>query len=224
MFVSSRFTGTTRIVVAVEAGGGCFLCEPDAGLVYMGSESFFAMLGHGPLSEGYSLIATREHDASMLDVSEAEAEELGRFTVAVKQRLRTHYGPTLVTEHGRVAACVAAAVRRYEPHCLHAHRLVFPGEASLDLQAEWHGLSVARYGSSLEAWRGFGWDGEYLYAEDDDGACMVAPSPSSFPRQLFRGVIARRSGQPEAANWADHPRLEVVSAARHRLGVLNDAA
>src|SRR3954471_17426921 len=93
----------------------CFLCEPDERLVYMRNDQFFAMLGFGPLGEGYSLIATVGHVPSMLDLDGEDVPALVDFTSEVRGRLAGLFGPALVTEHGRVAACVAPVARRYEP-------------------------------------------------------------------------------------------------------------
>src|SRR5215469_11506206 len=107
----------------------CFLCEPDESLVYHREGRFFAMLGLGPLSEGYSVIATRDHVPSMLDLDPEGVKELVEFTqrVRIRQAMRG-YEPGAITEHGRVATCVHAVAGAHEPHCLHAHRLLFPGE------------------------------------------------------------------------------------------------
>ena len=167
---------------------------------------------------GYSLIATTDHITSMLDLDDEAARELVEFTSAVRGRLRPLYGNALVTEHGRVAACVAAATQRYEPHCLHAHRLVFPGAEQLDLGAEVHGCEVFRFASFAAAHDGFQWPGQYLYAEADDGSCQVAVAPSRVPRQFFRRVVAGHRDEPELADWRRHPGLDLVEAALRDLG------
>jgi hypothetical protein len=88
----------------------------------MRSDEFFAMLGHGPIGEGYSIIATVEHEPSMLDLDAAVTQRAEEFTQAVRERLLPMYGSAVITEHGRVAPCVATQTRAHEPHCLHAHR------------------------------------------------------------------------------------------------------
>ena len=47
----------------------------------------------------------------------------------------------------------------------------------------------------------------------------IVDAPSRLPRQFFRGIVASRRGEHEMADWAKRPRLEVVDAARHRLGL-----
>lgn len=197
----------------------CFLCQPDERLVYLRTEHFFAMLGHGPLGRGYSLIATSDHVPSMFDLESDDAHQLVGFTEQVQATLHPLYGGALVTEHGRVAACIAEATRQYEPHCLHAHRLVFPGQPQLDLSAELPGHEVLGFYSFTRAWQEFEWPGQYLYAENADGACQVAVAPRRLPRQFFRTAVAMRRDEPEFANWQLHPRLEEVEAARLELGL-----
>jgi len=204
---------------ALEPSEGCFLCQPAPDLVYETSKSFSAMLGYGPLGEGYSLVATRDHVASMLDLGRVGAEELVAFTELVRERL-SGYGPAVVTEHGRVAACVAAATARYEPHCLHAHRLVFPGLARLSLSGIRWQENFIDYPDFLAAHRAFDWPGQYLYAEDADGACRIAPAPQQIRRQFFRSLVANKRGEPQLADWQTDPAPPALAAAQRSLGLI----
>jgi len=203
----------------LEPSAGCFLCRPAPDLVYETSDSFFAMLGYGPLGEGYSVIATRSHVRSMLDLDEAGAEELAAFTAHVRERLRC-YGRAVATEHGRVAACVASATARHEPHCLHAHRLVFPGLSHLTRSDIGSSGDFVEYPDFPLAHRVFDWPGQYLYAEDADGSCRIAPAPRPVPRQFFRSLIASKRGEPHLADWTANPSPVALSSAQHTLGLL----
>jgi hypothetical protein len=194
----------------------CFLCDPDESLVYHREGRFFAMLGLGPLTEGYSVIGTIEHVPSMLDLDSKGAEELIEFTKTLRalQEVRG-YEPGAVTEHGRVATCVHAVTEAHEPHCLHAHRLLFPGEPAVDLRLV--ASDVRDYPNSGAAFHGFDWPGQYLYSEAADGSCSLAKAPRRLPRQLLRRLVAHRIGVDEAADWRAHPGLAVVEAGRRRL-------
>jgi hypothetical protein len=194
----------------------CFLCDPDESLVYQREGGFFAMLGLGPLSEGYSVIATNEHVPSMLDLDSESAAELAEFTqrVRIRQAMRG-YESGAITEHGRVATCVHAVTEAHEPHCLHAHRLLFPGEPAVDLRPV--ASNVQAYPDSKAAFHGFDWPGQYLYSEAADGSCTLARAPRRLPRQLLRRLVAHRLGVDEAADWQTHPELAVVEAGRRRL-------
>lgn len=66
---------------------GCFLCHLPERLVYDESDHFIAMLGLGPVIEGYSLIAAREHAPSMLDLPPRLVLELTEFTRRVRARV-----------------------------------------------------------------------------------------------------------------------------------------
>lgn len=71
----------------------CFLCDPNpfAGVSRRGP--LLAILGLGPIGEGYSLMATREHVPSMMDLMPRETRELEAFTERVRTRLRPMLGP-----------------------------------------------------------------------------------------------------------------------------------
>jgi hypothetical protein len=175
------------------------------------------MLGLGPVVEGYSLLATTNHTKSMLDLSEAEVEELIDFTQHTRNLLSKHYGDSIITEHGRVAPCVETNRDRQQPHCFHAHRLVFPTSADLTGAISNYGLEVHEYSNFRDGWRQFSWTGEYLYFERVDGSCLIAAAPMRTVRQFFRHKVAELMGQPEVANWSEYPQLKVVEAARRRL-------
>ena len=196
----------------------CFLCDPEPELTWLSSRNFRAVLGLGPIGEGFSLIATREHLPSMLDLEQAVAQELAEFTAMVRERLKPLYGPAVVTEHGRIAPCVAPLARRHEPHCLHAHRLVFPGHGSLDLGAVAPRMPRRDFSSYLDARHAFDWPGQYVYAEQPDGSCQVGAVAGPLPRQFLRAVVANAQGRPEIADWRQHPGHETVEAARSALG------
>jgi hypothetical protein len=195
----------------------CFLCGPDPELVYADSDSFLAMLGWGPIGEGYSLIATREHLPSMMDLADSQAHELQRFTDQVRARLRPLFGECVITEHGRIAACVEAVTRTYEPHCLHAHRLVFPGLVEIDMPVLAPQFRWQTHDSFLGAHAVFDWAGQYLYAEAASGTCFTATVAGPVPRRLFRTLVATLEGVPELSDWRSDPQFDLVQAARERL-------
>jgi hypothetical protein len=151
----------------------------------------------------------------MMDLDHEQAIELVSFTQEVRDILTPRFGSAAATEHGRVATCVRAATDAHEPHCLHAHRLVFPGldPVNLDLVAS----DNIRFSGFHEAHRGFAWPGQYLYSESPTGECQVAPAPRRLPRQLLRTLMARQIGADGLADWQAHPRPDVVAASRRRL-------
>lgn len=203
----------------MEAGEqGCFLCKPDPALVYMEQGEFFAMLGLGPIGEGYSLIASRGHQQSMLDLTEYEATQLAEFTQEVRDRLGPLFGECSIGEHGRVALCVGQVTVRHEPHCMHAHRLVFPGLSALPLRPAARGATVESFKTFRDAHANFRTAGQYLYAENADGTCEVAAVPRAIPRQQLRRLAANlRQESPDLANWQDHPSLELVKQGKSKL-------
>ena len=183
------------------------------------SEQFFAMLGLGPLGEGYSLIATTTHVPSMLDLDPAEVRALGDFVRTVRAMLEPCFGAAAMTEHGRVAACVAQIAATYEPHCLHAHRLVFPGTERVDLHDVPAQLVVQEFASFDAVYRGFSPPAQYLYTEAVDGSCQVAGYPGRMPRQIMRRLVAAERGELDRADWRACPGWEIVVSAQRKLGL-----
>jgi hypothetical protein len=138
------------------------------------------------------------------------------FTDIVRSRLEALYGSTVVAEHGRVAPCVEPGIRTHEPHCLHAHRLVFTGATRIDLAAAAPKLAVDRY-ADFETAHGYHTDrGQYLYVEDETGV-QVARIDGPLPRQFLRAIVALEQGRPHLADWRARPGLAEVEAARRAL-------
>lgn len=185
--------------------------------MYDQSDAFYAMLGLGPIVEGYSLMATVAHAPSMLDLSETDVDKLAAFTDQIRQSLAPHYGESIITEHGRVAPCVDRDRDGQQAHCFHAHRLVFPVSADLTESITNYGLETSEYANFKACWRDFSWKGEYLYYERADGTCVVATAPMRTVRQFFRHKVAESVGHPELADWKEYSRLKVVEAAMRRL-------
>lgn len=215
VFDDPAYFGGRMPALADNETDGCFLCQPDPSLVHTTSDSFYAMFALGPLRLGYSLIAAREHVPSMFDLDPAAAEELARFTVAVRRRLWPLFGRVVVTEHGRVPPCLNAFVHTHEPHCLHAHRLVFTGVSEMRLGSA--ALGVRRFASYADARKKFRDRGQYLYLEGPDGNCELTSVSGPITRQFFRRLAAAMLGEPELADWRAHPREELMWAAARRL-------
>lgn len=207
-----------NLYISSENTSRCFLCEPEPDYTWAQSEHFRAVLGIGPIGEGFTLIATRQHLPSMLDLDDEQSEDLVVFTAEVRGRLAELYGPSVVAEHGRVAPCVAPFARRHEPHCLHAHRLVFPGLSRMDLAELAPNLETERY-PDFETLREQSNDPrQYLYVEDREG-CQLGQVSGPLPRQFLRGFAALLRGEPQLADWRSHPGFEQIHAAQTALGV-----
>jgi hypothetical protein len=174
------------------------------------------MLGWGPIGAGYSILATVEHQPSMFDLPAPELDELDRFSAEIRQRLLADFGPAVITEHGRVAPCVAAPTRAYEPHCLHAHRLIFCGHGRLEVR-DFAPAFDWRTFDSLVAAQAADDGGQYLCCEQADSTVELAPVRGPLPRQFFRRLMAAAVGRPELADWRRHRGQETIMAARRIL-------
>lgn len=194
----------------------CFLCNPEPEYTWDTSEHFRAVLGIGPVGEGFTLIAARQHVTSMLDLDQEVAEDLIGFTQLVRTRLEDLYGSTVVAEHGRVAPCVEPGVRAHEPHCLHAHRLVFTGASRIDLAAAAPKMEITHFQDFEVARDYYGDPGQYIYVEDRAGV-HIGRIDGPLPRQFLRAVVALDQGRPHLADWRGRPGFAEVEAARRAL-------
>ena len=203
-----------------EKEGECFLCNPDSDLIYLSSGGFRAMLGIGPIVEGYTVLFSINHVRSMFDLPPEQIEEFLSFRLQVIKKLTRVYGGAIITEHGRVPNCDFYDLKR-EPHCYHAHQLLFPVQIDLkpDLYSAFGG-KVKQYDSFAEAHKSCHSTNEYAYYEDANGTSYVAED-AEYPRQYFRMLVADKIGHIERVDWHNFKGWEIVSAAREKLGLVS---
>src|SRR5205809_1699813 len=191
----------------------CFLCSPDRDLVYTSDLTSLALCGLGPIVKGYSVVATQRHIRSAADAAAGEAPDFLPFVSEVRDRLESSYGSCLVTEHGRLPVCVDVSGTT-DPHCYHAHFLIFPGAPDIEGVARSYFAHVEE-ASSLEAALGLARShDEYFLISPDDSHFAVMTRPGKIIRQFARLLVADSLGFSELANWRLHSlRDEAASTA-----------
>jgi hypothetical protein len=186
----------------------CFLCDTPPDLLYAQNPEMVALCGLGPLVPGYSVVATRAHARSAADAL-GTVSTLVHFTVAIRERLAGTYGPTLITEHGRVPACVGGA--DHHAHCYHAHFLLFPSappqiatQARAFFKDHWCASTMEQ---ALERARH---ESEYFFISPAPDEFLIVTRPGRLIRQFSRMLVADALGRPEDANWQANPRRELA--------------
>jgi len=186
------------------AGTDCFLCCPDERLIYHQDGDGIALCGLGPIVDGYSVVATREHIRSAADSIVQYA--FPEFALSVRRLLSARYGNCLMTEHGRVAVCTDIAGTT-DPHCYHAHFLLFPGGPDVAAEARKYFAHVHESSSLREALAVAAGHEEYFLFSPDETAYLVMTRPGKLMRQFARFLIAEALGAPDAANWRRNPEF-----------------
>jgi hypothetical protein len=179
------------------------------------SEYFYVILGLGPIIEGYVLLVAKQHIRSMLDLPIRMRRSYESEKSRLKHIVTRAYGPTIITEHGRIQACLAEDEEARDNLCFHAHQLFFPISTDLrSLSKEgpftnvFEGASLFDLNiSSLE-------DEEYLLFEDAKGIVTVHIVRGKCPRQFMRYLVARSIGKPELSNWATYPEWDKIARAK----------
>jgi hypothetical protein len=192
----------------------CFLCNPDSELVSWQERDFFVLAGLGPVVDGFCLMGTDVHVASMADVDRAGEAARDSTLTAIRAVLSARFGKCLVTEHGRVPVCRDDG-NQHSAHCFHAHFLLFPGAADISLAAQSYYGERRAFGSTREALGYAGSAENYLYISPSDREHIVLTHPLNAPRQLARTLVALASGQGNLADWQMTPdRRRTVAIAR----------
>jgi hypothetical protein len=187
----------------METKTGCFLCEVPLDLMYTESETAIALCGLGPLVPGYTVVGAKAHVASAADVSSQDQGFLD-FAESVRSFLARHYGSCLVTEHGRMPACVGPAGEP-DTHCFHAHFLMFPGVALASDSARTYFASCQTFPSTREALESALGVAEYFFISPSAGEASILTRPGRLIPQFARMLVANATGHPELANWRKAP-------------------
>ncbi|TPO13756.1 hypothetical protein [Mesorhizobium sp. B1-1-5] len=181
----------------------CFLCEPDADLLVTAEGPVFTMVGLGPVSPTYVIVASQFHLPSLADLA-IEVPAVIDSIFRVRRKIESIRGPLVMTEHGRVPVC--RDYDDHEKHCFHGHALLFGvNSAALDPARDY-------YSSRVE----FDAIGPALaYAAQQDAYLLVSRSPEAYeilsgplnaPRQLARTLAAIGADEAQAADWRISPR------------------
>jgi diadenosine tetraphosphate (Ap4A) HIT family hydrolase len=196
----------------------CFFCDPDRERVLYESEHFYTLLGLGPIVEGYTLLVSKRHIRSMFDLPDEIRNLYEDEKRGLKHLIRETYGAAIITEHGRVQACVSDDEEGHEAHCYHAHQHFFPVEADLgSLSHEGPFVQVFKGSSLFDMERSsLEEKDEYLLFEDNTGVVATYKVIGKCPRQYMRYLVARSIGKPELVSWRIHPEWDKIQTAKTR--------
>lgn len=197
---------------------GCFFCDPAKDRILHRSEHFYVLLGLGPIVEGYVILVAREHIRSMFDLPVEMKKAYEEEKRSLKKIINEAYGPSIVTEHGRIQACTTDDEEAHDLMCYHAHQLFFPIPVELgDLSKEgpfekvFEGSGLFEMSSSLLEDKD-----EYLLYENSVGNTSVYKVRGKCPRQYLRYLVARSVDHPELASWQYHPGYDLIDNARKK--------
>jgi len=202
----------------------CFFCHPDRDRMLYESEHFYALLGLGPIVDGYVLLVAKQHIRSMFDMPPDIRSVYDQEKNYLKQLIHTTYEPAIITEHGRVRACIVEDEEAHDLLCYHAHQLFFPVDVDFGALSHEGPFEKVFEGSSLFDLDAsvLQEDDEYLLFENAVGQVFIHKVTGKCPRQYMRYLVARSVGRPELANWHRFPEPEKILTAKGRYAsVLN---
>jgi len=181
----------------------CFLCTPNPSLVVTSLGSVYAMVGLGPITPTYVMVASRTHVRSLADLAADDPTAI-REIVAMRSRLENVRGPLLMTEHGRVPVC--RDDDQHEAHCFHGHALFFgTGGDALERARGYYARRVEFIGLEPALAHAAG-EQAYLLVSRSSSSFEILSGPLNAPRQLARTLVAYASDDYGAADWRCEPK------------------
>lgn len=195
----------------------CFLCSPDEDLVVGRSRGLFVMVGLGPLTDRYLMIATESHVQSFADMYLADPSIADQIE-EVRDKLQQGAAHLLMTEHGRVPACVDKG-SEHDAHCFHAHFLLFQSTQSIEAAASTYFMRSATFERLSEALEYAAQSENYHLMSPCSQKYIVYTGALNVRRQFFRQLVAIQEDQSELADWRDRPNQEraLADAERERI-------
>ena len=174
------------------------------------------MVGLGPLTNRYLIIATKSHTPSFADAvqtSPCTADHLFQSRID----LLHGDGPLLLTEHGRVPMC-RDDNDEHEPHCFHAHMLAFELSPNVKPNVAAYFRSEEQFSTLPAALSYAATQEQYFLYSPNPTLYIIYSEPINIPRQFFRRLISIAHHEPAHADWRTHPRLNqaLAMAARER--------
>ena len=197
----------------------CFLCNPEQDLVYLENNYYFAMLGLGPIIEGYTIAATKSHNKSFFDLERKDFMSYVDFLSELKELIHPIFGLTIFTEHGRVGICQNEDIDSHESHCYHAHHLIFPLGYDIEVYLNILNLYINKYNSLIDAYDNTPIDKDYHFFSKIDGSCGVILTDYKISRQFFRKIVATMVGKLDKVDWVTFPNYELIGSAKKKLGI-----
>lgn len=194
----------------------CFLCQPDEELVVRQHSQVFSMVGLGPLTDRYLMIAANAHMRSFADMYLADQSIIGEIE-AVRDILEAGASPLLMTEHGRVPACVNDG-DEHDAHCFHAHFLLFQAASDIEEMAAEYFMRCEIFDRLGQALEYASTSENYHFLSPHSKRYLVFTGALNVPRQFFRNLVAIAEAQPERADWRCQPNRDqaVENAAKER--------
>jgi len=195
----------------------CFFCaRPEPERVLYESEHFYVLLSLGPIVEGTALLVAKEHFRSMFDLPPNLSATYTAEKARLKQLINTVYGPCIITEHGRVQACLVEDEEAHDLLCYHAHQIFFPVSADLSNLFQEGPFEPVFQGHSLFDLPALAEEDEYLLFEDTSNRVFVNKVLGKCPRQYMRYLVARSVDRPELTSWARFPEHDRIFAAKEK--------
>ena len=192
----------------------CFLCAPDPKLLVASHSSVFSMVGLGPITDRYFIVATTSHSPSFADAVKTSPRTINHLLQS-RTDLSLANQPLLFTEHGRVPVC-RDDDDQHEPHCFHAHMLAFELDNTRILDIATYFRRSAEFSTLAAALSYSATQEQYFLYSPDSLLYVIYSEPLNVPRQFFRLLVARAHREPAHADWRNYPRPNEATAMAER--------
>lgn len=187
----------------------CHALSPPSDRFLFANEDFFVFPTLGSFVAGYLLICPAAHVPSCASLDREMLDKLQKLLGTTRAILRTHYGESVVFEHG-----LASCDRRAGGCVDHAHLHVVPG--SIDLKGF---VSQKFAAETLSEWHDLlNWRGRpYLLAENTYGPAVISEVLDNLPSQFLRRHVAHILNVEEHWDWGAYLGFEEI---KHTLETL----
>jgi hypothetical protein len=203
----------------------CFLCSPNKKLVIFNKKPLYSMVGLGPITDRYIMIASVAHVRSFADML-LEDNDAAASVTNIRKRLQSDGSQLTMAEHGRVPLCREDG-GEHDKHCFHAHMLLFSTTNDISKLAASYFSNFREFTSLFEALSYASTVVNYHLLSPSNERFIVFSGPLNVPPQFFRALISATEGCGDEADWRTSPRQEralcMAEHERKRLKSNNDS-
>jgi len=197
----------------------CFFCYPDADRLLFQTHHFYGLLGLGPIVEGYTVLASKDHHRCYREIPRSLWPEMEVCIQFVAQLLASAFSRPVIYEHGKAGGCF---IRDGSfKHCYHAHMNFIPSMGRLPSHLQNDDSVGVRWEPQgpLECVLGEDRHEPYLLFSSSARRWSLAEisDPRRLPSQYLRKVLANHLGGCAEWDWRESPNLPAVFRAREKL-------
>jgi diadenosine tetraphosphate (Ap4A) HIT family hydrolase len=193
----------------------CRFCNPpEKDRILYETDNFYIMLSLGPITEGYSLLVSKQHFACCGAIPREFKTEFKNLYVSLRSILTDVFGACICYEHGRAGSCLIPI--EGSKHCFHSHMHFVPASVQLNklVKMDFDEIKLETLDSFFDIYEKLN-SPPYLYVDDTN--MNFYGINENIRRQYLRYLTARSIGREHLWDWVNYQGWDLINSAQNKL-------